>query len=48
MKVLVAGPKVKGFGSISVRDACGDWLNAFVIGPKVKDGGGTGAEAGIG
>lgn len=48
---MLAGPKVKGLGSItgrSGRDAGGGWLNVFVVGPKVKDCGGTGVEAEIG
>lgn len=51
VKVMLAGPKVKGLGSItgrSGRDAGGGWLNVFVVGPKVKDCGGTGVEAEIG
>lgn len=51
VKVVLAGPKVKGLGSItgwSGRDAGGGWLNVFVVGPKVKDCGGTGVEAEIG
>lgn len=41
----MAGTKVKDLGLISggnVRDACGDWPNVFVIGPKLKKVGRTG------
>lgn len=55
MNVVVTGPNTKGEGWFTGgrgrgrgRDAGCDLPNVVVIGPKINDGGGTGADARIG
>ena len=52
VKVVETGPNAKGEGLIIGgtvgRDAGGDWPNAVVIGPKLKDNERTSVEVGIG
>lgn len=51
MNVVLTGPNAKGIGWVTggrVRHAGGDRPNAVVIGPKIKDGEGTGAGARFG
>lgn len=48
MNVVVMGPNAKGKGWFNegrVKDAVDDWPNVVVIGSKINNGGGTGAEA---
>lgn len=51
VNVVVMGPNAKGKGWFNegrVKDAVDDWPSVVVIGSKINNGGGTGAEARIG